>query len=66
MVPFNSGRKNIGQQKIGNSFQLISSREMTGDLHAQFAQMLHRAPHLGARGASSSAAIDLERGSRLA
>ncbi len=49
MVPFTSGRKNVGEQKIGNGFQLISGGGMTGDLHAQFAKMLHRAPHLGAR-----------------
>jgi hypothetical protein len=40
--------ENIGKQEIGHGVQLISSGQMAGDLHTQFAQMLHRAPHLGA------------------
>ena len=43
--------ENIGKQEIGHGVQLISSGQMAGDLYAQFAQMLHRAPDLGARSA---------------
>src|SRR5664280_433193 len=43
--------QDIGEEKIGDSFQLISSRGMTRNLQTQLAQMLHRAPHLGAGGA---------------
>ncbi len=39
----------VGQKKIGNSVQLIPRGQMAGDLHAQLAQILHRAPNLGAR-----------------
>ena len=41
--------KRVRQKKIGNSVQLIPRGQVAGDLHAQLAQILHRAPDLGAR-----------------
>jgi hypothetical protein len=45
------GTQDVGEQKVGHRFHLISGRGMTRDLQAQLAQMLHRAPHFGAGGA---------------
>ena len=49
--PLQQRAENVRKQKIGNGFQLISGRGMSGDLETQLAQMLHRAPHFGAAGA---------------
>ena len=38
-----------GRQQVGNRFELISRGGMSGDANAQLAQVLYRAPHLGAR-----------------
>ena len=62
IVPLHQRRENVGEQKIGNGFQLISGGQVAGDLHAQFAKMLHRPPDFGARRAkflgNASAADD--------
>ena len=57
MVPLHQRAENVGQQKIGNGFQLIAGRRMSGDLHAQLAQLLHRAPDFRARLVPSSSAM---------
>src|ERR1017187_8746150 len=43
--------QDVGKQQVGHSFQLIAGSGMTRELQAHLAQMLHRAPHLGAGGA---------------
>ena len=51
IVPCSSGPRISGKQKVGDRFELIAGRGMSGDLHAEFAQMLHRPPDFGAAGA---------------
>ena len=55
IVPLHQRTENVGEQKVRNGFQLISGRQVAGDLHAQLAKMLHRAPDFRAAVPSSSA-----------
>ena len=47
--PAHQRSENVGDQQIGDSFQLISGGQVAGNLHAQIAKVLHRPPNFGAR-----------------
>ena len=44
------GTDAVRQQQIGNRLKLVSRRGMSGNVNAQFAQVLDGAPDLGPRG----------------
>ena len=48
--PTHQRADNVGQKQVGNRFELIALCGVPSDADTQFPQVLHRAPHFGARG----------------
>ena len=63
--PTHQRADDVGQQQVGDRFELVSLGRVPGDANTQFAEVLNGAPHFGAGGSQflgdASAADDKRR-----